>query len=390
MPRSEVLNFLMKNNQFHDLSTNIWGENADAAVAGAVRARNIVLQDIIHSDVIFSIEEKVSNSYSTDIIGINKNINFPEIGPSAYLNRIQVFTLTHATLHNWFGYHVVFEKMNFSRAASSVYAPLHLFNELKLENSIENTEESIAVGFVCFDDSDPSNYCHFLLDYLTKIALYKFIRPKLTIVMPPIAGHSFQLEALKRLQLDGIEIVTVKEGSSIKADLLFYIGKNSQYSHPAFKGSHFSITYLQKLFLPNRAVSVKSNKLLWISRSKSRSIKNQDDILRKFKDKIDIFDLDRYPISVTQQAELFSNYRGIIGPHGAGFTNIIFMNNDEQSTAIECFAEGNGIPTFAILSTRLNIRHCSIILSAIDTGISNYPDMLLNESDFDSCLNQLM
>ena len=80
-------------------------------------------------------------------------------------------------------------------------------------------------------------------------------------------------------------------------------------------------------------------------------------------------------LPVRQQAELVCSHELVIGPHGAGFTHLLFRQ-EGPNRAVELMAEGNGSLTFALLSGRLGIEHAIAIGEAITTDNGpNYPDL---------------
>ena len=79
---------------------------------------------------------------------------------------------------------------------------------------------------------------------------------------------------------------------------------------------------------------------------------------------------------------IFNQHKIYIGPHGAGFTNIIFVNSTYKRKLIVIFPEGLGTPTYCMISKSQNIKHYSYVGKNISTFQSNYSNIFINEKEF--------
>lgn len=76
-----------------------------------------------------------------------------------------------------------------------------------------------------------------------------------------------------------------------------------------------------------------------------------------------------------EQAELVCRHQQVVGPHGAGFTHLLFRQRGPVQ-ATELLAEGNGSLAFALISARLGIRHGMVVGdSSPSTKGPNYRDL---------------
>lgn len=69
-------------------------------------------------------------------------------------------------------------------------------------------------------------------------------------------------------------------------------------------------------------------------------------------------------LAVRAQAELVGRHELLLGPHGAGFTHLLFARQAPQR-ALELLAEGNGSLTFALISGRLGLDHAVHVGTAV-------------------------
>jgi capsular polysaccharide biosynthesis protein len=88
--------------------------------------------------------------------------------------------------------------------------------------------------------------------------------------------------------------------------------------------------YKEKIYFTNRKIDPKN--YIFISRSKAqyRKIENENDVVEIFKKyNFQVYFLEE--LSLLEQINLFKNAKIIAGLHGAGFTNMIFS---EENTVI--------------------------------------------------------
>lgn len=86
------------------------------------------------------------------------------------------------------------------------------------------------------------------------------------------------------------------------------------------------LTFFEKKLMPDRPR--KANRLIYISRKKAavRRVLNEDDVISS----LEVYGFQAYcleDMSFEEQIELFYDAHMVVGPHGAGFTNLIFSKN---------------------------------------------------------------
>ena len=138
------------------------------------------------------------------------------------------------------------------------------------------------------------------------------------------------------------------------------------------------LNYLR--FLVNSNTKIQK-KILWITRTKRRVL-NEKQIVKRLKINYSVTIVDLEKISVVEQINLFNKHEVYIGPHGAGFTNIVFINSVYKRKLIEIFPEDLGTPTYCMISSSQNIKHYSYVGKSIHTFQSNYSNILVNEKEF--------
>jgi capsular polysaccharide biosynthesis protein len=141
--------------------------------------------------------------------------------------------------------------------------------------------------------------------------------------------HSWQQESLYAvmdyLQIPRDYLLLVDEGTIVTAKTLLVPSILWAPSKPAFYASDLSWFkhFFYDVFV--RDTSAALPKRIYISRSKAqyRRISNESELI-EFLDKKGFVTLHLEDLSIYDQAVLFHNADTIVGPHGAGFTNLIF------------------------------------------------------------------
>jgi len=179
--------------------------------------------------------------------------------------------------------------------------------------------------------SGQRNYSHWLFDILPKIKLYSLIYPLKKIDYFYFDKLiKFQDETLKLINLDKIKIINSSKYRHVQADQV-YATEHPWYNKgyvldEAKKLPPWIIHWLRKTFL-NKAKKFKINKKVFIDRSDSE--KNHCNIINN--KEVSSYLISKgftsyklSSLSFVNQVYLFANAKIIIGPHGAGLTNLTF------------------------------------------------------------------
>lgn len=180
------------------------------------------------------------------------------------------------------------------------------------------------------DISQKKNYFHFLFDSICKIYWIEKLKIKYDYLLIPSLKKNFQRQIVRDLNInkkiidcDNLKTVDVKKLVVIDHP---YWEMNNLWQNDIKHIPAWSIKYLKKKF--SNSIQTKNfNRKIYIDRSASNSPHNQiqniielKQLLIKFKFKI----VDLSKISFQMQKNLFKNAKIIIGPHDAGFANLVF------------------------------------------------------------------
>ena len=183
------------------------------------------------------------------------------------------------------------------------------------------------------------------------------------------ANTPFQRESLRLIGIPSHQILSPLNSTYIEADELIVpslLGA-AYYASPTLH----ACDYLRSTFLQKDGKR-KPHRALYVTRAdaKDRRVLNEAEILKEVIERgFEVVSLSKVPIS--EQIQLFSEARIVVGPHGAGFTNAVFCQ--EGSILIEFMPEGRYINSFERLARFVGLQHHSIVgTRSHTTNESNY------------------
>lgn len=131
------------------------------------------------------------------------------------------------------------------------------------------------------------------------------------------SSKAFQRESLELLGILKENLISTDDYEAVKSPLLFV----PSISHPSF----WSCQYLRQKFIPK--FNKRKKKKIYISRedAEKRRLVNEKEVFALLEKRgFEKVALSSMPL--LEQMELFYNASAIIGPHGAGFSHIVFCD----------------------------------------------------------------
>jgi hypothetical protein len=193
------------------------------------------------------------------------------------------------------------------------------------------------------------------------------------VIEPP--STAFQRELLARVaERLGHWIVPLEPGLELTVQRLFDL-RRAGHIHPLLRCSGLAIGWVRQLVDARPPPAPPGS--VQVLRRQRRKVLNEPALiaaLQRLTPRLQVIDSFE-AFSVRDQAELVGRHRVLLGPHGAGFTHLLFAREAPQQ-ALELMAEGNGSLTFALISGRLGLDHAIHVGTAVasDNG-PNYPDL---------------
>lgn len=380
MSRSILLNFLQKFNSDNDLSTDIWGESAAEAVKQALLHSGISIQTNPSFEMMIVAEhfQETPLAQRTLVGGNVADLVFPIASNSNLQNSTKLARVKNVTLRNWNGYHIVESESKLVSDLSSVYAPISLIKPVSHTVEID----SIDVGFLLFHDTDPNNYCHFILDVLSRCYLLGLLQDKPILIFPEFSRSRYHEFFFTKLFDFGFEFKFINENEFCHINTLYAVTLGGRVNgHPVLNNNRAAINYL------NNFVSVTSRfrpaTILWVSRKSTRRVLEEEVILDRLSSFYEVTVSNLEGLNVEQQANLFNEHQIIVGPHGAAFTNIVFQNKSFfKRVLLEIFCKNNGTAAYSLLAHAKECAHYSYVGKSIPTSHPNYPNISVDVDDF--------
>ena len=198
-------------------------------------------------------------------------------------------------------------------------------------------------------------YYHWMMDILPRIGLlgeYTSI-DDIDYFITGYTGNKFQEETIMAAGISPEKILSSNNNKEfhIEAKMLFV---------PSFAGildkpSLYQVNFLRRIF--NRFISTKKSfRHIYISRknSSTRNIVNEKEVLEYLLAmNVEIVYCEN--ISVANQVKIFSEAKMIIGPHGSGFTNLVFCQ--PGTFVIDIFNTAYRNPCFYYLANVASLNY---------------------------------
>lgn len=196
--------------------------------------------------------------------------------------------------------------------------------ELVLEEPLDLSATSAFLLGGC------ANYCHWLLDYLPRLALYDRADIPLLVNMPVT---SFQRQSLELLGIAESRLICLDYPRTYRVRHLFYpsIASSSIVPPHAFRPE--IVAWLRKRFR-DVAGGGQGHRKLFISRAREsdayrRRLLNHAEVIAVAQ-RMGFEIIEPQTLSFLDQIRLFSQAAVICGAHGAGLANIVFAPEDAR------------------------------------------------------------
>ena len=236
----------------------------------------------------------------------------------------------------------------------------HPTNPLRLTHLPRPRHVAGSVAVVACFAGD--NYYHWLVSNLARLRLYEEAGVAADARFYIQMDKPFQRESLQLLGIPAHRILPARSQEHIHADQLLVSSWRDQQISPE------DCDFLHRRLTTNLPADCPLSNRLLIMRSRRgrRSIVNQQELLRTLTPLgFEPVWLERLPLA--DQIELFHRAECVVGPHGAGLTNLLFCRPGAVAVEIgtpyrvlPCFAEiahHRGLHYHLELATPVNCRH---------------------------------
>ena len=248
--------------------------------------------------------------------------------------------------------------------------------------------------FALIQDASENNYAHWLIDILPRLKIFEINNSieKIDYFLLPEIKYNYHYETLERLNIPLNKVLSDKRNRHIESETLIVTDhpwyKNATIYNEMNNVPEWIVLWLREKFL-KEAEYKNLGKKIYIDRSDSLfnhcKIINSSDVW-KFLEKKGFTKIKLTEINFKNQVGLFNSANVIIGPHGAGLSNIIFSN--PETKIIEIKPENNNNEFFSTISEINNLNYKKIISKDLKLNIENKPgDIFVDLNDIEKLIN---
>jgi hypothetical protein len=167
-----------------------------------------------------------------------------------------------------------------------------------------------------------SNTFHWTFDVLPRLKLFRAVFEDIDFLIVPDNLNTFQLDSLSHMEYSDKKLLRIKDGTHLLCENLFVASfprKNGQIPK-------WACDFLRETFIPTNAE--KPYKRIYITRKDAffRKITNEDEV-EKYLTGLGFEIIQMSKLSFEEQIKVFTEAQIVVGPHGAGLTNIVFCQN---------------------------------------------------------------
>jgi len=223
---------------------------------------------------------------------------------------------------------------------------LNAFKELL--RSAVHEKENVECGILGVQDW-AKNYFHWMTEMLPRIAAMNHHHPDFPVLIPAnYLNYPFIVESLQQLNIDfqSFDVRHTLKVNTLKAIQVPHVGRfNEALMH-----------FFRDKFMKVGASVSHPFRLLYVSRDKAkrRKIKNEDEVFELLKlkgfEKVNLEEL-----KLMDQVKLFQEARIVLGCHGAGLANIMFMQKNQ--TVIELKSDNNNYWCYFSLARVFGLKY---------------------------------
>jgi hypothetical protein len=239
----------------------------------------------------------------------------------------------------------------------------------------EKINSTVCVA-VCHDQWSVENYYHWLIDTLPRLLVLRQTHPDMLLLLPqplpPKQLPDYITRSATALGFTHYLPVTTKQ--ILRADCVVL----SELTAASLTQNPELVTQVQReLIAALQPTPVEATRKVYAARAKNgvRSIVNEvetDELLQGFGFEKVYFE----KLSFLEQVQLMRETSVFIGVHGAGMTNILFLQSDAK--VIELLNKDDGDLCYFRLASCLNLTYFWAPCTAINQELANQSDMVVN------------
>jgi capsular polysaccharide biosynthesis protein len=238
------------------------------------------------------------------------------------------------------------------------------------------------------------NWYHWLLQILPRLKILAESSCEFDKVYVGSVCFAWQHESLKAvcdaLNIPEDKLLIIDDDIVIHAKELIvpsvpFIPSEDRKILPAWLKDFIGTTFLARSSLTDVPSKIYISRL----RASCRRISNEDELVRLLK-KYGFVTLHLEDLSVFDQAHIFQNAEVIVGPHGSGFTNLIFSRPGTMVVEIDHGLEGQQQRSFyKRFAALMDCRYIPFYVDQVSEGDLE-KDLIIDVNAFDALLSNIV
>ncbi|WP_299820741.1 glycosyltransferase family 61 protein [uncultured Pontibacter sp.] len=206
--------------------------------------------------------------------------------------------------------------------------------------------------------SGENNYFHWMFDSLPRMHLLEKagLLHKMDWFVVPKHNLPYQKDTLRLLGIPNTKIVEGHDVHHVQADTMYASTFVRNIEHIPM----WACQYLRDKFLPIAQKIIQPPKRIYISRqdSDARNVTNEVQVIALL-EKYGFKKVVLSDFTFAEQVSMFQSAEAIVGPHGAGLTNLVFCQKGTQ--VIELFAKEYLLTLYTDLATKVGLDYNYLI-----------------------------
>ena len=230
-----------------------------------------------------------------------------------------------------------------------------IFNSIRIRKSVYKQGVALSIATTGAD----GGFYHFISEAIIKLHLCKEILKDIDYILVPGEKATWKENWLLAANVELSKVIWLTNDSHFKFDQLIFT--NRLISDQQF--TNWSVNALRSIYNLEQVKVEKNNRIIWSSRktAKHRNFLWEEKI-KKFYSNIEFIDFTK--LSPSQTIQICKETKLFLGPHGGGFSNIVFCN--PNTIVLEIFPSLEFQPLYNRLSNKCDLNHFAIALNYND------------------------
>jgi capsular polysaccharide biosynthesis protein len=242
-------------------------------------------------------------------------------------------------------------------------------------------EQSIPSALILKDLFTSRNVCHFLLDYMTRIDLFRLAGADIekTSVITEVFDRPFMKDIGDAFGVR--DVISCEQRASLKIGRLFVSDNcTTCFLHPAHLAAPWAISDIRSTFGATDGDAQTADTRIYLSRADAsiRKISNEAEITAVL-EAHGFQTIVAGDMAYRDQVALFRRATHVVSVHGAGLTNIVFC--PPGARILEIFHPIGNNPTYAVLATGAGLNYTALSGKDADSDEAIWNDTTMPEED---------